>query len=114
MVKRDEHGRFIDGSVANPGGRPKGCAKALQDIQSAVEEFEREKGVSYWKAATLIAMKLANEGNTSLLAKILDKFVSSKIDMKGEGFGSETRILIIRPEKKEEVGSRIQAPAIPG
>lgn len=96
---QDEKGRFLPGNNANPGGRPKGCAKALRDIEQTIEEFEKEKGISYWKAATLIAMKLADKGNVSLLAKILDKFVGTKVNIDAviEG-GGETRIIIIRPD----------------
>lgn len=97
MVERDDKGRIVAG-VLNPGGRPKGCAKALRDIEETIEEFEREKGISYWKAATLIAMKLADKGNVSLLGKILDKFVGTKVEIDGSLEGSgETKIVIIRP-----------------
>lgn len=98
-VFQDEKGRFLPGNNANPGGRPKGCAKALRDIEETIEEFEKEKGISYWKAATLIAMRLADKGNVSLLSKILDKFVGTKVDIDAvvEGSG-ETRIIIIRPD----------------
>lgn len=91
--KRDAKGRFLPGLSGNPGGCPQGKNKALLDIQNAILEFEKEKGISYWKAATLIAMKLANEGNANLLGKILDKFVPSKLQ--AEGFGG-TFIYVIR------------------
>ena len=98
IVQRDEKGRLMPGSVLNPGGTPKASHKALKDIEDAIIEFEKEKGVSYWKAATLIAMKLANDGNTTLLSKILDKFVSSRILHEG----GDTGIMVIMPTVKIE------------
>lgn len=95
---RDEKGRFLPGVSGNPTGKSPGWNKAIRDIEATIEEFENEKGISYWKAATLIAMKLADKGNTTLLGKILDKFVGSKIEIDGKREGTgETRIIIIRP-----------------
>ena len=111
MVERDLEGKFLPGSVANPGGRPKGCAKALRDIEQTIQEFEVEKGVSYWKAATLIAIKLADKGNTTLLGKILDKFVGSKVEIEGIENSGETRIIIVRadghPDKTQTVSGQL-------
>lgn len=87
---------FKPGISGNPGGRPKGSNKALLDIQNAITQYEAEHGVSYWTAATLIAMSLAEKGNVSLLGKILDKFVPSQVE--GIGFSDgETKINIIYP-----------------
>ena len=96
-IKRDALGRFPKGVSGNPNGAPKGQRKtALLEIEEAIEEFRETHGVSYWKAATMIAMKQAKEdGNTTLLGKILDKFVPSKVV--GEGF-QQAIVNIIRAE----------------
>ena len=104
-IKQDAKGRFLPGHSGNPGGRPSGPSKALAEIQNAIIEFEKEKGVSYWKAATLIAMKLANEGNTNLLAKILDKFVPSKI--LNEGGEQQIVYVINNGNTKGREGNRV-------
>lgn len=79
--KRDNKGRFVKGVSGNPGGGPKGRRTALVEIEQAIEEFKKDHGISYWKAATILAMKLAKEdGNTHLLSKIMDKFIPSKIE----------------------------------
>ena len=91
---RDEKGRFLKGVSGNPSGSLKGKNKALFEIEEAIEEFQKEKGMSYWKSATLIAIKLAHEGNTALLCKILDKFVSSKMTHEVEGnFGDRLQFI---------------------
>ena len=115
---RDAKGRFLPGVSGNPGGSI-GKNKCARDIQDAIEEFEREKGISYWKAATLIAMRLADKGNTTLLGKILDKFVGSKVEIEGiEQGAGETRIVIIRPDKtdlnKTDDGQTDNTKTIPG
>lgn len=80
--KRDEKGRFLKGVSGNPGGNPYARKNALTEIAEAVDEFREQNGMSYWKAATLLALKLAKEdGNTTLLCKILDKFVANKIEI---------------------------------
>lgn len=93
QVQRDKLGRLLPGSTANPGGRPKGTAKALRDIEVAIEQYEGEHKVPYWTAATLVAMRLAKEGHTALLSKLLDKFVSSKFSHEG----ADTAITVTMP-----------------
>jgi hypothetical protein len=75
---RDEAGRFLPGVSGNPGGARKGKRTAMQEIEQAVEDYEKETGKGYWYTLAILGMKLAQEkGNTSLLAKILDKFLAS-------------------------------------
>ena len=90
-------GKFAPGNCANPGGRPKGTNKALEDIEKAIKDFEIENKTPYWTAATLIAMKLAYKGNTTLLQKILDKFVSSKIMHEAD---ENTGLIVMMPAVK--------------
>jgi hypothetical protein len=80
QVLRDEGGRFVKGVSGNPSGSPKGRRTALVEIEEAIEEFQRTEGVSYWHAATVLAMKLAEKGNATLLAKLIDKFLPSKFE----------------------------------
>lgn len=80
-IVRDALGRFPKGVSGCPQGPGKGYHKApFKEMQEAVEEFKNEHGMSYWKAATIIAMKLAKRGNTTLLCKILDKFIPTKME----------------------------------
>lgn len=73
-------GRFAPGFSGNPGGAPKGKRSALMEIEAAIEEYEKTEGVSYWYAATILAMALAKKGNATLLGKLMDKFLPSKLE----------------------------------
>jgi len=84
------NGRFAKGCSGNPGGKPH---TALAQIKKAVADYEEKNGVGYWEAATHIAMDLAVKGNVSLLGKILDKFLPTKIQ--GEGIQSNVKQLVI-------------------
>ena len=78
---RDAKGRFPKGVSGNPNGAPKGQRRsALKEIEEAVEAYKVQNGKSYWAAATEIAMEQAKLGNTTLLGKILDKFVPSILE----------------------------------
>ncbi len=104
---RDEKGRFVKGASGNPGGGPKGKRTALMEIELAVEAYQKANGLSYWQAATTLAMKLAHEGNTSLLCRILDKFVPTKIEADGVGLMQVAQLKIIIPtERKEDYEKR--------
>ena len=72
--------QFKKGNSGNPGGGLHARKTALGEIAKAIDEFQKEHGVPYWKAATILAMKLAQGGNTTLLCKVMDKFVPSKIE----------------------------------
>lgn len=79
---RGADGRFLPGVSGNPKGPGKGYRKiAYKEMEDAINAFQEEHGVSYWKAAVLLSMKLAQQGNTTLLCKVLDKFVPSKVEV---------------------------------
>ena len=92
---RDSKGRFIRGFSGNPGGNPNARKNALGEIAQAIEDFQKEHGVPYWKAATILAMKLAQNGNVTLLCKIMDKFVPSKVDLQMPEDAPETLPFVI-------------------
>jgi hypothetical protein len=78
---RDSKGRFPKGVSGNPSGPKPGYKwSAVKELSNAITEYETEHGVSYWKAAAQIAMDQAKLGNTTLLGKIMDKFVPSMIE----------------------------------
>lgn len=82
MAVRDDKGRFLKGISGNPKGPGRGYKKvAYREMEDAINSFQEEHGVSYWKAAVLLSMKLARQGNTALICKVLDKFVPSKIEV---------------------------------
>ncbi len=79
---RDERGHFLPGVSGNPKGPGKGYRKiAYKEMEDAINAFQEEHGVSYWKAAVLLSIKLAQAGNTTLLCKVLDKFIPSKVEV---------------------------------
>ena len=78
---RDSKGRFVKWLSGNPNGAPKGQRRsALKEIEAAVDEWKERNGKTYWQAAVEIAMKQAKLGNTTLLGKIMDKFVPSMLE----------------------------------
>ena len=110
ILSRDKKGRFIKGVSGNPLGGPKGKYTALQQIQEAIEQLEQEKGVGYWTAAARIAMREANKGNTTLLGKILDKFVATKQEVSGNVTGTGTHITLVIPEKGvSRIGDKVKS-----
>lgn len=85
QAKRDSKGHFLKGVSGNPGGNPNARRTAINEIAAAIEAYRDENGKTYWEAATEIAMKLAKEdGNVSLLCKIMDKFIPTKIESQEE------------------------------
>jgi len=80
QVLRDKGGKFVKGNSGNPGGGPKGRRTALAEIEQAIEGYEQREGVGYWNAATILAMTLAEKGNATLLGKLMDKFLPSKLE----------------------------------
>jgi hypothetical protein len=110
QVKRDSKGRFPKGVSGNPNGQPKGKRiHAFLEIEKAIEDFKEKNGMGYWEAATLIAMKLAKEnGNTTLLCKIMDKFIPSIIEGTGENGEFKVQVEISDENKvTQEPGNRI-------
>jgi hypothetical protein len=84
-IQRDAKGRFPKGVSGHPQGPTKGYRKApYKEMDDAIAEYQAEHGTSYWKTATILALSLAQSGNVTLLCKILDKFVPTKIEVSEE------------------------------
>ena len=96
-------GQFKKGQSGNPGGGPKGRRTALVEMDEAIREFQKEHGINYWKATTILAMKLAREDkNTTLLCKVMDKFLPSKSSISSEdASGNSVPLVVYMPEVKE-------------
>jgi hypothetical protein len=78
IVERDEQGRLLPGSTANPAGRPPGTKNKLVSIKRKLEIAVRE-GMSADRLARIINKMalMAEEGNVTAARLILDKFISS-------------------------------------
>lgn len=95
---QDEKGRFKKGVSGNPKGQVKGFKRvAYNEMRDAIESFQEEHGVSYWKAATTIAMKHAQAGNVTLLCKIIDKFIPTKIEVSEEDAPDTLPFMVMGP-----------------
>jgi hypothetical protein len=81
-ARQDEKGRFLPGVRQNPDGPKPGYRQsAYKEMDKAIAEYQEEHGCSYWKAAVVMAMQLAQKGNVTLLCKVIDKFCPTKIEI---------------------------------
>ena len=80
-VLRDAKGRIVKGARLNPKGH-KGPRQ--WNTQAITEAIYKVKGEKAFEFITRQAFHLLKKGNTTLLCKILDKIVPSKIENKGE------------------------------
>ena len=101
QVPRDKGGKFLRGVSGNPGGKPKGRHDALIEIDREIAAFQKREGISFWRAVTRLAYKLAVErGRTELLRTLLDKYLPSKYDVE-----ASSRPVTVMPSLKLSDGS---------
>lgn len=80
-IKRDAKGRFPKGVTGNPKGY---TGPKQLTAQQFIDSLYKVHGVAAVDKVLKLAIRLAGEGNTTLLCKIMDKILPSKIENKGE------------------------------
>ena len=97
-IIRDTKGRFMKGSRPNPAGRSVGVRDKANQIKLAFfEAFEKTGGLE-----GLIEWIKRDRRNRKEFYKAILTILPKDVDVKGEGFNEETKIIIIRPGEKIE------------
>lgn len=71
-VYRDKGGRFLPGSIANPGGRPKKVS-IMTHVRKILEEKDPE-GRSGFERLAEVMLEQANNGDFKFLKEVIDRF----------------------------------------
>ncbi len=101
--------QFKPGNNANPGGCPKGLKQRQTQIKEAfMNAFERIGGEE-----ELVKWINQSTKNKHAFLSMLLSILPRETELSGKLEGQETKIIIVRPEKKDS-GSRIQTPTISG
>lgn len=81
MVKRDENGRVLPGSVLNPNGKPLGAKHMTTKLFEALQQIAKDKdgepdkdGKTYAdKLVERIIIETVGKGNTALIQMVYDR-----------------------------------------
>jgi len=83
LVKRDERGRVVKGSVLNPTGKPIGLKNFETDFDDAVKEIAEEKGITIGEARNILFKKAyteAEKGNFLYYRDIIDRLYGKVVE----------------------------------
>lgn len=92
--------RFVKGKSGNPKGRPKGAKHKVTILKEAVLAESENMVLKNWTNVVQKTIDLANEGDSTALKILWDRFLPAKQEVKGNGNKMSVSITIEGMEVK--------------